>query len=97
MRYAVPQPYFEVANATDVPTLKRQLADAEQRAARANDWTTRTRAQQDVKELTQKVKAAQVDRRAQPAANTLSELPYAVQQEVIRAAMTELRRVGAAS
>jgi hypothetical protein len=64
--YAVPQPYFEAAtNATDLGELRKQLADAERTAARAQDWTSKTRAEQDAKQLRQQIEGAGVHRRAQ--------------------------------
>ena len=62
MRYAVPQPYWS-ANEADASDLKRQLADAERTAAAATDWPTRTRAQQNAKQLRQRLAGIETDYR----------------------------------
>lgn len=110
MRYAVPTPYFAVGN-EDLNGLRQRLAAAETTAARALDWTTRTRATEDAKQLRQRIEAAQVHQRAArttPAAtnqrattpavatNAFARLPFAEQDAILRAAAAELRRVGVA-
>lgn len=63
-QYAVPVPYFLV-NDADLNRLRSRLSEAEQRAARATDFTNRTRAEQDVKILTRELNGAELARKVE--------------------------------
>jgi hypothetical protein len=67
--YAEPTPYWSSANSSDLTSLRNRLADAERAVAKATDWTTRTRAEQDVKILTRELHAAEVQRKADRASH----------------------------
>jgi len=61
--YARPTPYHQAAN-DNLDGVRRRLAEAEATAGRARDWTTKARAEQDVKQLRQQIAGAGVHRRA---------------------------------
>ncbi len=67
--FAEPVPYFEsaenlaAADRTELDRLRAEVKEADAVAARATDWTARTRAEQDAKSLARQLQAAEFNAR----------------------------------